>query len=261
MGDHPGGHDLGERLYVPGDTVVHRLPAHLKLLSALATILVVVLTPAQWWPAFLGYGALVVMVVALARLPVRSLLVRMSVEIPFVVFALLLPVLGRDPRIPVGPFELSEPGLWAMWNILAKATLGVGISLTLAATTPARDLVVGLRRLHVPDLLVQILTAMIRYVHVVGAEQRRMAQARAARGFDGRSPRSWPVLAQSLGALFVRSYERGERVHAAMLSRGYTGAMPQLAPTPHAEAGGWPAAALPVAATLVCGLTALWVVA
>lgn len=253
MGDHPGAHELGERLYVPGTTVVHRLPAHLKLVSAFATILVVVLTPPQWWAAFLGYFALVAVVVGIARLPVRSVLVRMSVETPFVVFALLMPLLGRDPQIPVGPFELSEPGLWAMWNILAKATIGVAISVVLAATTPTRDLLSGLRRLHMPDLLVQILSSMLRYVHVVGAEQRRMAQARTARGFDARSPRAWPVLAQSLGALFVRSYERGERVHAAMLSRGYTGRLPELGP-PSAVAGTWQAAVLPAAAAAVFGL-------
>lgn len=257
VGDRPGGHDVGERLYVTGDSIVHRLPAHVKLLSAVTTILVVVLTPAQWWPAFLGYFALVTGVVAVARIPLRAVLARMTVELPFVVFAVLLPVVGRDPRIPVGPVELSEPGLWAMWNILAKATIGVAISITLAATTPARDLVGGLRRLHAPDLLVQILAAMVRYVHVVTAEYQRMAQARAARGFRARSPRSWPVLAQSMGALFIRSYERGERVHAAMLSRGYTGRMPDLGgPAPAVPV--WPAAVLPAAAVVVCCVT--WLV-
>jgi cobalt/nickel transport system permease protein len=54
----------------------------------------------------------------------------------------------------------------------------------------------------------------------------RMKVARESRGFTARNPRHWPVLARSAGALFIRSYERGERVHLAMLSRGYTGRMP-----------------------------------
>jgi cobalt/nickel transport system permease protein len=55
----------------------------------------------------------------------------------------------------------------------------------------------------------------------------RMRMALTARGFEARNPRHWPVLARSAGALFIRSYERGERVHLAMLSRGYDGRLPE----------------------------------
>jgi cobalt/nickel transport system permease protein len=80
----------------------------------------------------------------------------------------------------------------------------------------------------------------------------RMRQAREARGFTATGVRSWPVLAQSAGALFIRSYERGERVHLAMLSRGYTGRLPVLdsavtVPVDWARALLLPAAALVVA--------------
>jgi cobalt/nickel transport system permease protein len=67
---------------------------------------------------------------------------------------------------------------------------------------------------------------MIRYLDVVSDEMRRMKVARESRGFTARNVRHWPVLARSAGALFIRSYERGERVHLAMLSRGYTGTLP-----------------------------------
>ena len=77
-----------------------------------------------------------------------------------------------------------------------------------------------------PTTLVQIMAFMIRYLSVVTEELRRMHVARVSRGFEARNPRHWPVLAKSFGALFIRSYERGERVHLAMLSRGYTGKMP-----------------------------------
>ena len=121
---------------------------------------------------------------------------------------------------------LSEPGLLAAWALLAKGTLGVLASLTLAATTEPRDLLVGLERLRLPHELVQIMGFMIRYVDVVTSEMRRMRIARESRGFTARNPRHWPVLGRSAGALFIRSYERGERVHLAMVSRGYTGRMP-----------------------------------
>ena len=106
-------------------------------------------------------------------------------------------------------------------------------SLTLAATTEPQDVLVGLRRLRLPDLIVQIMGFMLRYLDVVTAELGRMTTAMRSRGCDPRSPRHWPVLARSLGALFIRSYERGERVHLAMLARGYDGTMPDLAPAAH----------------------------
>jgi cobalt/nickel transport system permease protein len=61
--------------------------------------------------------------------------------------------------------------------------------------------------------------------------------ARESRGFNPRDVRHWPVLARSAGALFIRSYERGERVHLAMLSRGYTGTLPRLGAADHAVHG------------------------
>ena len=109
-------------------------------------------------------------------------------------------------------------------------------SLTLAATTEDQQVLRGLQRLRMPDLIVQIMGFMIRYLDVVTAELGRMMTAMRSRGYDPRSPRHWPVLARSLGALFIRSYERGERVHLAMLSRGYTGTLPESAPVDLAEA-------------------------
>lgn len=227
--DRPdGGHDPGERLYLPGDSPVHRLPPQTKIAGLVLFVLTVVATPIQWWPVFLAYAAIVAAVLGLARIPVRRVLPRMVVELPFIAFALLLPVLGRPPEATVLGLTLSEPGLWAAANILAKATLGVLAAITLAATTRTADLVTGLRRLRVPAPLVEIASFLVRYIHVVSAQWHRMAQARAARGFTATGPRSWLTTSRSLGALFIRSYERGERVHLAMLSRGYTGEMPEL---------------------------------
>ena len=190
-------------------------------------MLLVVATPLRWFPAYVGQAALLLGVIALSRVPVMYLAKRMVVEVPFVVFALLLPFVAQGERISVLGLEVSEPGLLAAGALLVKATLGVLASLTLAATTEPDDILRGLQRLRVPDLLVQIMGFMIRYLDVVSADLRRMSIAMRARGYDPRSPRHWPVLARSLGALFIRSYERGERVHLAMLSRGYTGRLPE----------------------------------
>jgi cobalt/nickel transport system permease protein len=217
----------GHRLHFHGHSPVHRAPAHLKVLALLGFMLVVVATPRQAYPVFALWAAVLLGVVVLSRVPLRYLLPRMVVEVPFVVFAALMPFIAHGPRTEVLGVSVSEPGLVAGVALLVKGTIGVLASLTLAATTEPQDLLRGLQRLRTPDLVVQIMGFMIRYLDVVTAEMGRMMTALRSRGCDPRSPRHWPVLARSLGALFIRSYERGERVHLAMLSRGYDGRLPQ----------------------------------
>lgn len=216
----------GHKLHYHGHSWVHRLPAHVKLLALLAFMLLVVATPKDWYAAYGGYLALLAAVVATSQVPPTYLLKRMVVEVPFLVFAVLMPFIASGPRTDVLGLSVSQPGLLAAWALLAKGTLGVLASLTLAATTEPRDLLAGLERLHFPNLLVQIMGFMIRYLEVVTSEMQRMRVARESRGFTARSITHWPVIARSAGVLFIRSYERGERVHLAMLSRGYTGRMP-----------------------------------
>ena len=214
----------GHKLHFHGHSVVHRAPAHLKILTLLAFVLVVVATPPDWFPAYGVYLLVLVAVIAASQVPPPYLLKRMVVEVPFVLFAVLMPFLSTGPRTDFLGLTVSEPGLMAAWALLAKGTLGVLASLTLAATTEPHALLAGLERLRLPRQLVQIMSFMVRYLDVVTDEMRRMKVARESRGFTARNPRHWPVVARSAGALFIRSYERGERVHLAMLSRGYTGA-------------------------------------
>lgn len=218
----------GHRLYVHAHTPVHRLPPQCKIAALVLFVLVVVATPRTAFWAFGAYALILATVAALSRIPPLFMAKRMLVEVPFVAFAVLLPFIAHGEQVDVLGVSVSHDGLLGAWNILAKATLGVVGSIILAATTEARDLLVGLQRLRVPQLLVQITTFMIRYLDVVTDELRRMRVARASRGFDARGPRHWGVVARSGGALFIRSYERGERVHLAMLSRGYDGTLPSL---------------------------------
>lgn len=222
----------GHRLHYHGHSPVHRAPAHVKILALLAFVVTVVATPREWFVAYLGFLGLVLVTVRVAQVPLPYLLKRLVVEVPFVVFAVLMPFVATGPRIDVLGLSLSEPGLLSAWGLLAKGTLGVLASLLLAATTEPRDLLQGLERLRLPRELVQIMGFMVRYLDVVGGEMSRMRMALLARGFSARDPRHWPVLARSAGALFVRSYERGERVHLAMLSRGLV-----TEPRPGARAG------------------------
>ena len=133
-------------LYLPGHSPVHRLPAEVKIVAALLGAVCVVATPRAAFGMFAGHLAVLAVVWGIARIPPGWILRRAVIELPFVVLAVLLPVTGPDPRIDVLGVALSEPGLLGAWNIVVKGTLGVLISLTLAATTPLRDLLLGMQR-------------------------------------------------------------------------------------------------------------------
>ncbi len=192
-------------------------------------------------------------------MPATVVLRRMVVELPFVAFALLLPFFALGPTVEVLGIELAREGLLGGWNILAKGTLGVVASILLSATSELRDLLRGMERLKVPGLLVQIAMFMFRYLEVVTGEMGRMQVARDSRAFQGRSLRQARVYGHSAGALFIRSYERGERVHLAMLSRGYTGTMPVLREVNASTAQWRTAAVLPL--TALCVATGAWMLA
>lgn len=240
------------KLYRHGHSPVHALPPHCKLAAVLCFVLVVVSTPREAVWAFGLYAALLAGVAVLARVPAGFLLRRMLIEVPFVAFAVLMPFVVPGDQVQFLGVSLSVPGLWGAWNVLAKGTLGVAASVLLASTTELRALLLGLQRLKLPPMLVQIASFMIRYGDVITDELRRMSIARRSRGFEARGIRHWGVLGKSAGALFIRSYERGERVHLAMMSRGYTGTMPVIDEMTASRAQWTSAAALPLSALAVC---------
>jgi len=242
-------------LYRPGTSPVHRLPAHVKVVAALGFVIAVVSTPGRAWWAFAAYAGGLVLVTAVAGLAPRFVARGLVIELPFVVFALLLPLLAGGEQVEVLGLSLSRSGLADAATLLAKATLGIWTSMLLAGTTRPQELVAGLQRLRLPRLMVEILSFMVRYLDVVANDLRRMRIARDSRAFSARGPRHWGVLASTAGALFVRSYERGERVHLAMLSRGYAGRLVLHGDRPGTRRE-WATAALLLAFGIAVAITA-----
>jgi cobalt/nickel transport system permease protein len=213
-------------LYLDRGSLVHRAPPEVKIAAMVVFTVAVVATPREQFWAFAAYAGIVAVVAALARVPAAWLLSRSLIELPFVAFAFVLPLVGAGERVTWLGLELSVDGLYGGWNILAKGTLGVLASLLLAATTTVRDLILGLDRLRCPQILTQIATFMLRYLDVLVGEARRMRIARVSRGDDPRFLWQARGFAAGVGALFLRAFERGERVYLAMVSRGYDGRMP-----------------------------------
>lgn len=233
-------------LHVARSTPVHDLSARVKLVCLVVFLFAVVATPARAVWAFGPFAALVLAAAWWARLPVPVLARRMAIELPFVVFALALPFIGTGPRDEIFGISISTAGAWAAWNILAKASLGVAGSVVLAWSTPVPSLLEGLDRLRVPRALTVIAGFMVRYLAVVHAELQRLDVARVSRGDDPRWFWQARAVATTMGSMFVRTYERGERVQLAMVSRGFDGRFPA---TVDADPDRWwPAVAWPLGA-------------
>lgn len=240
-------------LYVHEHSPVHALPPHVKIVATIAFVLTVAVTPHGAGPVFALAALLVVLLARHARVPLRFVAVRLVVIVPFLLVALMVPFVASGPRTEILGVSVAAEGVVAGLGIAARATLGAAASILLAATTEVPRLLRGLERLRVPPVLTQIAAFMVRYLEVVAGELVRMRTAMVARGHDPRWLWQARPVAAATGALFVRSYERGERVHAAMLARGYDGTMPPLAEEPEVHAGTWTGALAP-AAVLVAAL-------
>jgi cobalt/nickel transport system permease protein len=214
-------------------------------------VIAVVTTPREAFLAYAAYAVIVLAVASVGRVPLGFLARRLVIELPFVAFAFFLPFVGRGEQVQVLGLSLSVDGLWAAWNILAKGTLGVAASVTLAATTDLTDLLRGLERLRLPKAMTSIAGFMVRYGDVIADDMHRMRVARASRGYDPKWLWQTRALASTAGALFIRSYERGERVHLAMVSRGYSGTFPELEDARATSAQWLVCLAVPVVAALV----------
>ncbi len=166
-------------------------------------------------------------------------------------FAVLMPFFGSGESYEITGFTLYREGILAGTAIVAKGTLGVLGAITLSSTSTAREILRGLERLKLPALMVNIASFMLRYINVVTDEMERMRIARASRGFEARGIKDWRILASVVATLFLRSYERGERVHLAMLSRGFTGILPRTPDTPPSRNQYFQVLALPLLALMI----------
>lgn len=215
-------------LHLHGDGPVDRLAPEAKLAGLVAFVVTVALTPRHLVGVFAVHAAVLAVVVAVARVPIRVVLTRLAVVVPFLGLAVIVPFVAGGEQVDLGWVSVSVEGLWAAWNIAAKAVLGATASIVLSATTPIPDLLRGMSRLRVPAVLVAIIAFMFRYLDLLADQLRRMRNAMTARCHDPRWLWQAGPIASSAGVLFVRSYERGERIHQAMLARGFAGTMPEL---------------------------------
>lgn len=252
--------------YRPRRSPVHNLDARVKLALAVGFIFTTALMPVGVWPLYVFLFALALTVEVASELGVRTVLSRASLALPFALAALPLVFMPAKNAAPeslaqVLGVTISLPGLERFVSIALKSWLSVQIAIVLAASTPFPDLLAAMRALRAPRLLVSLFGLMWRYLFVLADEALRLMRARAARsGSSDASHRQggsvmWRarVVGGMAGNLFLRAFERSDRIFLAMLARGYDGE-PRAIPLPPVK--GWHWAALAVGIGLLAGL--LW---
>jgi cobalt/nickel transport system permease protein len=216
---------------------VHQLDPRVKLLLSLAFILTCALTPPGAWPVYILLLAVVLSVEILSDLGISYVLKRSLLALPFILAALpLIFTAGGNPlaSFSIGPWTLSvsQPGLERFISIALKSWISVQAAVVLAASTPFPALLAAMRAIYIPRLLVAIFGLMWRYLFVLADEALRLMRARAARSgqADTSAARTGGSLAWRArvtggmaGNLFLRAFERSDRIYMAMLSRGYDG--------------------------------------
>jgi len=238
--------------YRPRSSPVHALDPRLKLVLTLGFILTTALVPPGAWPVYILLLAIVLSVEIISDLGVGTVLKRSALALPFVLAA--VPILFTIPgtalwSIQIGPWELvlSAAGLERFASIAAKSWISVQAAIILASSTPFPELLAAMRAIRIPRLLVAIFSLMWRYLFVLVDEALRLLRARASR--SGRSDQpglktggslAWRgrVAGGMAGNLFLRAYERSERIYMAMLARGYDGEI-RKEPLPRLGPGGW----------------------
>ena len=213
------------------DSPLRRLDARAKVLAALAFVLAVVSTPPPHLLAFVIYAGLLAWAVALARVPVGFVAGRAALVLPFsVLVALGLPFFRGGEVVAVLGMKLSAAGLWILAGAIMKSFLGAAAAVLLVSTTPFGTLLAALRGLGLPALFLDLLALTYRYIFVLVGEAMRVRRAAAARGYRPRWLPQAAIVGRMAGSLFVRSYERAERIYGAMRLRGYDGRLPTAQP-------------------------------
>lgn len=213
-------------------SVIHRLDPRAKLAGLVGVTIVAVTTPLAAWPVWACCAAVLVGVAVLGRVPPKVVWRRARVILPVVALAAVFIPFAREGEsaFAIGPFTASVEGLEVLITVLVRACIGTLSAILLTCTTSVPALLRALEALRVPRLLTLTAAFTYRYLFVIGEELVRMRAALAARGYRPRGPLGLAPLGRMVGALFLRSHGRGERVYLAMLARGYAGAMPQAEP-------------------------------
>ena len=224
------------------ESLIHRLDPRVKVLITIGFIISNALLPDGRWLAFAATWIFLLFVNDLSNLGLGFTLKRSFVALPFAVVA--ISAIFSPQGEPLAEWDLgfitlipTNVGVIRFFSILVRSWLSVQMAILLVATTQFPDLIHAFEHLRVPRILTTIVAFLYRYLFVLTDEVYRLLRARDSRsaslpGLNHGGKLAWraKVAGSMAGQLFLRSYERSDRIYNAMLSRGYTGHLRTLNP-------------------------------
>ena len=228
--------------YHEKESFLHRLDPRVKALATVVYIISNALLPDGAWLAFISAWIFLIAANLLSQLGIGYTFKRSIIALPFALIAVT--ILFSMPGKPVSTFQflmwqpvVTDAGLLRFVSILIRSWLSVQMAILLVAVTRFPDLIHALEHLRVPPILTTIIAFLYRYLFVLTDEVIRLMRARESRSAASAGNRSgggvlWraKVAGNMAGQLFLRSYERSDRIYNAMMSRGYTGHLYTLNP-------------------------------
>jgi cobalt/nickel transport system permease protein len=221
--------------YHHGHSLIHDLDPRIKVVVTVAFIVSNALLPDGAWSAFALAWAFVLFASALSGLGIGFTFRRSFIALPCALAAItvLFSIPGQPLftfRLLMSNFTITDAGFLRFVSIVIRSWLSVQMAILLVATTEFPKIVHALNHLRVPTVLTVIISFLYRYLFVLTDEVLRMLRARQARSaaMAGRNSGGsvlWRarIAGHMAGQLFLRSYERSDRIYNAMLSRGYKG--------------------------------------
>lgn len=210
-------------------SLLESLDPRSKIISFLAIIFCMILTPITRLKDFELYFLLILGISFFSRITPVQIMKKLCILIPFVFFmAMFVPFVKPGQvcwSLKIGYWNLNVTceGAWTFLNIVVKSSLSILLLILASSTTNFTDFLKGLDLLHLPRFLVMLMSFMYRYIFVLLEEARRLMRARSLRYFGSRYMEQFRVLGYMIGMLFIRTYERAERIYHAMILRGFSG--------------------------------------
>ncbi|MFN3491871.1 MAG: cobalt ECF transporter T component CbiQ, partial [Anaerolineales bacterium] len=221
--------------YHEKESFLHKLDPRVKVLVTVFFIVSNALLPDGAWLAFILAWFFVLAMNLLSKLGIVFTFKRSIIALPFALIAIT--VLFSIPGEPLSTFHflnweltITDNGLLRFVSILIRSWLSVQMAILLVAVTRFPDLIHALEHLKIPAVLTTIIAFLYRYLFVLTDEVFRLLRARESRSGAAAGVRSgggvlWraKIAGNMAGQLFLRSFERSDRIYNAMVARGYVG--------------------------------------